>query len=80
MKSKTLAVVTLFIGLALSASAFAQGRHDEKPHGMKPPAEAADKPMPVGSGRHDEKPHAAFKAAAKKQAPQASEGADKGAK
>lgn len=80
MKSKTLAVLTMVLGLALSASVFAQGRHDEKPHGTMPPAEASDKAIPAGSGRHDERPHAVKKAAPKKQAAKASEGADKGGK
>lgn len=68
MKPKTLAALTMILGIALSTSTFAQGRHDEKPHGMtkKPPAEAKDKErMSAGSGRHDEKPHGVKKAAKK---------------
>lgn len=59
MKSKTLAAFTMILGLALSATAIAQGRHDEKPHGMgKPAAESPDKErVASASGRHDEKPH-----------------------
>jgi len=60
MKSKNRAALTMILGIALSASAFAQGRHDEKPHGMakNPPAQATDKERTyAGSGRHDEKPH-----------------------
>ena len=60
MKSKTLAALTMILGIALSTSVLAQGRHDEKPHGMmkNPPAEAKDaERKSVGSGRHDEKPH-----------------------
>lgn len=68
MKSLTLAAFAMVMGLALSAPAFAQGRHDEKPHGMmkNPPAEATDKDRAyAGSGRHDEKPHGMKKPAKK---------------
>lgn len=68
MKSKTLAAITMVLGIALSAPAFAQGRHDEKPHGMakNPPAQAMDKDRTyAGSGRHDEKPHGMKKPAKK---------------
>ena len=69
MKSKTFAAMTMILGLALSTAGFAQGRHDEKPHGMtkNPPAEAKDgERKSVGSGRHDEKPHGVKKSAPKK--------------
>ena len=67
MKSKFLAALTVILGVALSTSVFAQGRHDEKPHGMgKPAAESPDvKRVPAGSGRHDEKPHGLKKPAKK---------------
>ena len=68
MKSKFLAALTMILGIALSTSTFAQGRHDEKPHGMtkNPPAEAKDKKRTSsGSGRHDEKPHGMKKTARK---------------
>ena len=68
MKSKILAVLAMILGIALSASVFAQGRHDEKPHGMmkNPPAEAKDTERTyAGSGRHDEKPHGMKKTAGK---------------
>ena len=67
MKSKTLAALAMILGVALSTSTFAQGRHDEKPHGMKKPA--AESPdverVPGGSGRHDERPHGIKKVAKK---------------
>ncbi len=55
MKSKTLAALTMILGIALSASAFAQGRHDEKPHGMdKPAATQENKETRIATGgRHD---------------------------
>jgi hypothetical protein len=68
MKSKTLATFAMILGIALSAPAFAQGRHDEKPHGMakNPPAQATDtERKSAGSGRHDEKPHGMKKSAKK---------------
>lgn len=45
--------------LAVASTAFAQGRHDEKPHGQKPAQaskEGKSQPPAMG-GRHDEKPH-----------------------
>jgi hypothetical protein len=42
MKSKTLATLAMILGIALSTSAFAQGRHDEKPHGSAKPAVVAN--------------------------------------
>lgn len=67
MKTKVLTALILVLGIALSGSAFAQGRHDEKPHGMtKPAAEAKDNDRAVPrAGRHDERPHG-MKAPAKK--------------
>jgi hypothetical protein len=80
MKSKSLAALTMILGIALSTSAFAQGRHDEKPHGQgKPAAESPDvKKVPAASGRHDEKPHGMKKPVAKKDKAKAVE--DKGGK
>jgi hypothetical protein len=82
MKSKTIAALTMILGIALSASVFAQGRHDEKPHGMAknpPAAESGESAKgPAIGGRHDEKPHGMTKPAAKKDATKA--GDDKGGK
>ena len=47
MKSITLSALTIILGIALSTSALAQGRHDEKPHGMGKPA--------AGMGMMDDK-------------------------
>lgn len=41
MKPKTLATLTMILGIALSTSAFAQGRHDERPHGSAKPTVVA---------------------------------------
>ena len=81
MKTKFIAALAMLLGIALSTSTFAQGRHDEKPHGMtkNPPAEAKDKERKsAGSGRHDEKPHGMKKPATKKSSTKA--GDDKGGK
>jgi len=42
MKAIILAAFALILGIALSTSAFAQGRHDEKPHAMGNPAAAQE--------------------------------------
>ena len=70
MKSVTLAAFAMVMGLALSAPAFAQGRHDEKPHATGKPAAASSvkEGVVVGSGRHDEKPHGMRKPPVKKDA------------
>jgi hypothetical protein len=64
MKRNLAAVVVLFSTLGLAGAAFAQGRHDEKPHGYdKAKAEAAATDTTKtgtqsgAGGRHDEKPH-----------------------
>ena len=75
MKSNRIAVLTLILGAAMATSAFAQGRHDERPHGVtKPAAESKDKARTyAASGRHDEKPHGLKPAATTKDAPKAPE-------
>lgn len=82
MKSRFIAVLAVAVGLALAGSTFAQGRHDEKPHGMpkNPPAASSDEKAsgPQVGGRHDERPHGMKKPAAKKDGSQP--GDDKGAK
>ena len=56
MKTKTLAALTMILGIAFSTSAFAQGRHDEKPHGMGKPAATQESKVTRAAtgGRHDE--------------------------
>jgi len=68
MKRASIAAIILAFGTALAATAFAQGRHDEKPHGStKPSAESTEgKYEPMPGGRHDEKPHGPRKLATKK--------------
>ena len=50
-----LTAATLGLTLALSSTAFAQGRHDEKPHAStKPAATSPDQPrIAATGGRHD---------------------------
>ncbi len=82
MKTKTLAVLTMILGIALSTSAFAQGRHDEKPHGMSRPAatQESNEMRTATGGRHDEgvTTHRARKTTAQKDSAKA--GDDKGGK
>lgn len=48
-------IVSLLIAGAVSGTTFAQGRHDEKPHGVMKSAPAANEQARVGTGgRHDE--------------------------
>jgi hypothetical protein len=42
MKTKILAALTMILGIALSTLAFAQGRHDERPHGFAKPMAVAN--------------------------------------
>lgn len=82
MKTKILAALTMILGIALSTAAFAQGRHDEKPHGMvKPAATQESKATRIATGgRHDEgvTTHGARKTTAPKDS--AKSGDDKGGK
>ncbi len=81
MKRAIITTVVFAFGTVLATTAFAQGRHDEKPHGStKPSAEAAQyAPVPVSGGRHDERPHGPRKLVSKKDAAKAGE-ADKDGK
>jgi hypothetical protein len=72
MNSKTIAALTIILGIALSTTSFAQGRHDEKPHAMGKQATVENgkaAPTPTG-GRHDAAgtTHGAPKVASKKDA------------
>ena len=85
MNPKILAALTTILGIALSTSAFAQGRHDEKPHGMGKPAAAtqASKETRIATGgRHDEgvTTHGTRKTSAKKDGAKAGAGANDGGK
>jgi hypothetical protein len=79
MSMKGIRSIVFAVTAALIAgSAFAQGRHDEKPHGMMKPSPAAtERSGPAGTGgRHDEGPtsHGKKKAPAKKTDAPAAEG------
>lgn len=52
-------LATVLLGLAISAGAVAQARHDEKPHGEsgKRVTKSEVTKQPQGGTRHDEKPH-----------------------
>ena len=60
MKSFGTSAIALAIALALAGGAYAQARHDEKPHGNAKPAPSATADTPAADrtpGRHDERPH-----------------------
>lgn len=67
--------ITLIASLALAGAVAAQGRHDEKPHGMSKPAEAAtiSEPKVHPGGRHDEQAHKSAIATEKKSAKKGSD-------
>ncbi len=77
MKHALIATIVFAFGTALATASFAQGRHDEKPHGStKPSAESTElAPVPVSGGRHDERPHGQRKPAQKKDEPKGGAGA-----
>ena len=70
MKEALKTIALLAALAAFSTTAIAQGRHDEKPHGMKKPAPTASEESRASGtgGRHDEGPttHGKKKPAAKK--------------
>lgn len=60
--ARNLLAAALCIGV--SVTSFAQGRHDEKPHGSAKPQASDDsvrKSPPMSGGRHDERPHGPMK-------------------
>lgn len=70
MKQVTINTISILAAVLISSAAIAQGRHDEKPHGMmKPSPTAAEQSRGSGTGgRHDEgaTTHGKKKPAAKK--------------
>ncbi len=69
MNRTLITAVALSTALALATAAYSQGRHDEKPHGMKPAATESTDKAPATGGRHDSGPTThgpAKKAAAKR--------------
>lgn len=68
MKKASIHVLAATLGLAIGSAAFAQARHDEKPHGMPAkPSAAPDTPASERTpGRHDDRPHGKPKTRAKK--------------
>ena len=67
MKFVTTFIAAFALGITAAAGAFAQGRHDEKPHGVQKPAVQPGQQVSPGGpmGRHDERPHGPRKPAAK---------------
>ena len=81
MKKHLVAIAALAASLTAASGAYPQGRHDEKPHGMKKEAAAAsEQARRQGTGgRHDEGPtsHAKKKASKKGSDQAADPGASK---
>ena len=68
MKKHLVAIAALAVGLTAASGAYPQGRHDEKPHGMKKEAAAASEQgrRQGTGGRHDEGATSHAKNASKK--------------
>lgn len=63
-------VLAAALSLAAAGTAYAQGRHDDKPHGQGKASPAPDTPVTARTpGRHDDRPHGPAKAKAAKKAP-----------
>ncbi len=82
MKRHLLAAIVTSFGIALAAAAFAQGRHDEKPHGSnKPSVDSSESYSPrMTGGRHDERPHGVRRTASNKVESTKPSGSDKDGK
>jgi len=79
--SKGLAIAA--IGIASATTAFAQARHDEKPHGSTKPDTTQNterKAGPMTGGRHDERPHGVTKKPKKEKSTAGDEKTGKGGK
>ena len=75
MKRTILPLYAIALWIAISGTSFAQGRHDERPHGSaKPSAEAVTR-APVTTGRHDEGPYAHSPRKATEKKPEVESGA-----
>lgn len=70
MRHHKIQTLLFVLTVALTTTAFAQGRHDEKPHGQQKPAQATKEGVTgnpaMSGGRHDERPHGMQKPVAKK--------------
>jgi Cu/Ag efflux protein CusF len=62
MKRTAIATLVFTIGTVLASAASAQGRHDDRPHGVAKPAESSVETVPSTGGRHDERPHGVVRA------------------
>jgi hypothetical protein len=70
MKRKLIVLTVVLVGIGVGTVASAQGRHDEKPHGVTKTEAAAQDKAPASAssgvgGRHDERPHGMTKAKTK---------------
>ena len=70
MKRTLIVLTVVLVGIGVGTVASAQGRHDEKPHGVTKTEAAAQDKAPASAssgvgGRHDERPHGMTKTKAK---------------
>ena len=67
MKHIAIATIVFAVSTAVGSAAYAQGRHDDKPHGMPKdmPMAKESQGAPAPAGRHDERPHGQKKPSAK---------------
>jgi len=77
MKHAVVTMVVLIFSASVGSASFAQGRHDDKPHGMPKnmPMATESQGAPASAGRHDERPYGQKKPAAKKPAAEKTEAA-----
>lgn len=73
MKRSIITAIALVAGTAFAVGAYAQSRHDEKPHGSGKPAASSSQQGPMTGMRHDERPHGQKKPAGKKGEPKKDE-------
>ena len=57
MKHNAMAGVLFVVTAAIGAAGYAQGRHDDRPHGTRLSFAEVQRGAPAPAGRHDEKPH-----------------------
>lgn len=73
MKKLATYVLAAAMYAALATTAFAQARHDEKPHGTAKPAPSSTADTPATErtpGRHDDRPHGQKKSKDKSKKPE----------
>lgn len=80
MKNSVPRFALIALGLILGSAAYAQGRHDERPHGAPKKSEpsAVEPAGPSMGGRHDDRPHGVKKKKQETAKPEGAAGATAG--